>query len=140
MNDIQWTAYTHQVPWLLLSPSWVAIAIPIPAILLFIQVENASSLLEEASHLARDDPFSKLARTKLIEGSRWDITFLAVQLLYDMSFTHPLSLSVRQGCNFFLVMLLTQQYVNVHKCLEHNIIIFVFFCRLIQFWAWMSSF
>lgn len=35
------------------------------------KVENASSLLEEASHLSRIDPFSKLARTKLIEGSRW---------------------------------------------------------------------
>ncbi|XP_023329663.1 vinculin isoform X4 [Eurytemora carolleeae] len=35
------------------------------------KVENASSLLEEASNISRDDPYSKMARTKLIEGSRW---------------------------------------------------------------------
>jgi len=35
------------------------------------KVENASSLLEEASNLSRGDPYSKVARTKLIEGSRW---------------------------------------------------------------------
>ena len=37
----------------------------------FVQVENASSLLEEASNISREDPYSKMARTKLIEGSRW---------------------------------------------------------------------
>ena len=37
----------------------------------FVQVENASSLLEEASNLSKGDPYSKVARTKLIEGSRW---------------------------------------------------------------------
>lgn len=39
--------------------------------LAIVKVENASTLLEEASHLSRDDPYSKVARTKLIEGSRW---------------------------------------------------------------------
>ena len=28
-------------------------------------------MLEEASNISRDDPYSKMARTKLIEGSRW---------------------------------------------------------------------
>ncbi len=35
------------------------------------KVENASNLLEEASNLSKGDPYSKVARTKLIEGSRW---------------------------------------------------------------------
>ena len=35
------------------------------------KVENASNLLEEASNLSKGDPYSKIARTKLIEGSRW---------------------------------------------------------------------
>ena len=55
--------------------------IRILSFVILIQVENASSLLEEASHLSRIDPFSKLARTKLIEGSRLDIIFLAAKLL-----------------------------------------------------------
>jgi len=35
------------------------------------KVENAASLLEDASNLSKGDPYSKTARTKLIEGSRW---------------------------------------------------------------------
>eukprot|EP00092_Neocalanus_flemingeri_P011035 GFUD01011880.1.p1 GENE.GFUD01011880.1~~GFUD01011880.1.p1 ORF type:complete len:1019 (-),score=248.98 GFUD01011880.1:807-3710(-) len=35
------------------------------------KVENAASLLEDASNLSKADPYSKNARTKLIEGSRW---------------------------------------------------------------------
>ena len=35
------------------------------------KVENAATLLEDASNLSRGDPYSKTARTKLIEGSRW---------------------------------------------------------------------
>jgi len=35
------------------------------------KVENAATLLEEASSLSKVDPYSKAARTKLIEGSRW---------------------------------------------------------------------
>lgn len=35
------------------------------------KVENAASLLEDASNLSKSDPYSKIARTKLIEGSRW---------------------------------------------------------------------
>jgi len=35
------------------------------------KVENAASLLEDASNLSKADPYSKTARTKLIEGSRW---------------------------------------------------------------------
>jgi len=34
-------------------------------------VESAASLLEEAAKLSKIDPFSKNARAKLIEGSRW---------------------------------------------------------------------
>ena len=34
------------------------------------KVEEAAKLLVEASRLSKVDPFSKLARTKLIEGSR----------------------------------------------------------------------
>ena len=35
------------------------------------KVENAATLLEDASNLSKSDPFCKTARTKLIEGSRW---------------------------------------------------------------------
>ena len=35
------------------------------------KVENAATLLEDASNLSKFDPNSKIARTKLIEGSRW---------------------------------------------------------------------
>ena len=35
------------------------------------KVENAATLLEDASNLSKFDPNSKTARTKLIEGSRW---------------------------------------------------------------------
>ena len=35
------------------------------------KVETAATLLEDASNLSRGDPYSKTARTKLIEGSRW---------------------------------------------------------------------
>ena len=35
------------------------------------KVENAASLLEDASNISKADPYSKTARTKLIEGSRW---------------------------------------------------------------------
>ena len=35
------------------------------------KVENAATLLEDASNLSKTDPYSKTARTKLIEGSRW---------------------------------------------------------------------
>jgi len=35
------------------------------------KVENAANLLEDASSISKSDPFSKTARTKLIEGSRW---------------------------------------------------------------------
>ena len=35
-----------------------------------LKVENAAILLEEAAKLSRIDPYSKVARGKLIEGSR----------------------------------------------------------------------
>ena len=35
------------------------------------KVENAATLLEDASNLSKADPNSQTARTKLIEGSRW---------------------------------------------------------------------
>lgn len=50
------------------------------------KVEGAARLLEEASTLANVDPFSKNARTKLIEGSRWILQGTSnVLLVFDES-------------------------------------------------------
>lgn len=43
------------------------------------RVERASKLLEEASDMLREDPYSQPARRKLIEGARGEVTVLIVQ-------------------------------------------------------------
>ncbi len=50
------------------------------------KVEDAASLLEEAATLSKMDPTSKVARTKLIEGSRWILQGTSnVLLVFDES-------------------------------------------------------
>ena len=50
------------------------------------KVELAAKLLEEAADLSQSDPMSKLARTKLIEGSRWILQGTSnVLLVFDES-------------------------------------------------------
>ena len=50
------------------------------------KVELAAKLLEEASSLSKLDPMSKLARSKLIEGSRWILQGTSnVLLVFDES-------------------------------------------------------
>ena len=50
------------------------------------KVEGAARLLVEASAISRSDPTSKVARTKLIEGSRWILQGTSnVLLVFDES-------------------------------------------------------
>lgn len=50
------------------------------------KVELAAKLLEEAASLSQRDPMSKVARTKLIEGSRWILQGTSnVLLVFDES-------------------------------------------------------
>ena len=66
------------------------------------KVENASNLLEEASNLSKGDPYSKIARTKLIEGSRWILQGTSgVLLCFDeseVSIKVPLFFSSLKKC------------------------------------------
>ena len=54
------------------------------------RVERAAKLLEEASALLKDDPYSQPARKKLIEGARGltsSYTLIATNCSFDFRYT-----------------------------------------------------